>query len=57
MKLKKAIIKTINKEQNAQNLAYNLFLQTGNINYYLFYRELEKVDLVKDKTQEVGNTR
>ena len=57
MKLKKAIIKTINKEQNAQNLAYNLFLQTGNINYYLFYRELEKVDLVKNKTQEVGNTR
>ena len=39
------------------NLAYNLFLQTGNINYYLFYRELEKVDLVKNKTQEVGNTR
>lgn len=57
MKLKKAIIKTINKKQTAQNLAYNLFLQTGNINYYLFYRELEKVDLVKDKTQEVGNTR
>ena len=57
MKLKKAIIKTINKKQTAQNLAYNLFLQTGNINYYLLYRELEKVDLVKDKTQEVGNTR
>ena len=57
MKLKKAIIKTINKKQTAQNLAYNLFLQTGNINYYLFYRELEKVDLVKKKTQEVGNTR
>ena len=57
MKLKKAIIKTINKKQTAQNLAYNLFLQTGNINYYLFYRELEKVDLVKNKTLEVGNTR
>ena len=52
MKLKKTLVKPKNEQIFASEVGYKLFMKTGKISYYLFYRELENLQKQKTETNE-----